>query len=205
MVHISMGSGHVCGIARKDLSVVCWGWNDLGQTDVPLNLSATAIASSRYHSCALDINKGVVCWGANRNNAAQPPLFLSVEGRFSGSLSPIASNLTDIAVSLYHSCVLGAQVNFIACWGADGIADGRATVPTGLIPISLSTGRSHTCTTNFNNAVQCFGDQTGFGLAPSGRFAGAAAALNVTCGIPLDTPAVVRILAAREASSIVSW
>jgi hypothetical protein len=127
--HISMGSGHVCGISRQNKRVVCWGWNDLGQTDVPFNLTATSVASSRYHSCALDVNTGVVCWGANRNNAAQPPLFLSSEGRSSGSLSDIASNLTDVATSLYHSCVLGVQVNFLACWGADGMNDGRATVP----------------------------------------------------------------------------
>ena len=189
--YISMGSGHVCGIARKDQKVVCWGWNDLGQTDVPLNLTATTVASSRYHSCALDVNIGVVCWGANRNNAAMPPAFLSVEGRYSGSFSSITANLTDIATSLYHSCVLGAQVNFLACWGAEGIADGRATVPTGFLPVSLSAGRSHTCTTNFNNAVQCFGEQMGYGSTPSARFAGTAAALNVTCGIPLDEPVVV--------------
>jgi hypothetical protein len=190
--HISMGSGHVCGIARNDSRVVCWGWNDLGQTDVPFNLTATTLSSSRYHSCALDVRIGVVCWGANRNNAAEPPTFLSAEGRFSGTFSAIAANLTDVSTSLYHSCVLGAQVNFLACWGAEGMSDGRASVPNGLLPISVSTGRSHTCTTNFNNALQCFGDQTGFGLLPSVRFAGAAAALNITCGIPLDVPDVVR-------------
>ena len=189
--HISMGSGHVCGISRKNKRVGCWGWNDLGQTDVPFNLTATAVASSRYHSCALDVNTGVVCWGANRNNAAQPPLFLSSEGRSSSSLSDIAANLTDVATSLYHSCVLGAQVNFLACWGAEGMTDGRATVPTGILPISVSTGRSHTCTTNFNNAVQCFGDSAGFGLSPKSRFVGTASTLNVTCGIPLDKSAVV--------------
>ena len=67
----------------------------------------------------------------------------------------------------------------------------RSQVPTGLLPISLSAGRSHTCTTNFNNAVQCFGDSTGYGSTPSARFAGTAAAMNVTCGIPLDEPVVV--------------
>jgi hypothetical protein len=72
------------------------------------------------------------------------------------------------------------------------MTDGRATVPTGILPISVSTGRTHTCTTNFNNAVQCFGDSSGFGLAPTARFAGTACTLNVTCGIPLDVPAVVR-------------
>jgi hypothetical protein len=126
--YLSMGSGHACGVARKDQRVVCWGWNDLGQTDVPFNLTATTVASSRYHSCALDVNTGVVCWGANRNNAALPPAFLSIEGRNTGTLSGIAANLTDIATSLYHSCVLGAQVNFLACWGAEGMTDGRASV-----------------------------------------------------------------------------
>jgi hypothetical protein len=116
-----------------------------------------------------------------------------------GSFSAIAANLTDVSTSLYHSCVLGAQVNFISCWGAEGMSDGRASVPNGLLPISVSTGRSHTCTTNFNNAMQCFGDPSGFGLLPSVRFAGAAAALNITCGIPLDVPAVVR----RRANAVV--
>jgi hypothetical protein len=71
------------------------------------------------------------------------------------------------------------------------MTDGRATVPTGILPISVSTGRSHTCTTNFNNAVQCFGDSAGFGLSPKSRFVGTASTLNVTCGIPLDKSAVV--------------
>jgi hypothetical protein len=49
------------------------------------------------------------------------------------------------------------------------MSDGRAAVPTGLIPISVSTGLQHTCATNFNNAVLCFGDESAFGVAPTAR------------------------------------
>eukprot|EP00943_MAST-04B_sp_MAST-4B-sp1_P001486 g1486.t1 len=75
----SMASGHrhVCGIARDEPRVYCWGANVKGQSNAPTDLGYVEVSAGSQHTCALKvINENrinvnnvekVVCWG-NYNN-----------------------------------------------------------------------------------------------------------------------------------------
>lgn len=60
---IAAGKSHSLGL-RADGTVVAWGHNDKGQTDVPSGLAGvTAIAAGMAHNLALRSDGSVVAWG----------------------------------------------------------------------------------------------------------------------------------------------
>jgi len=78
-VAISSGYKHTCAIL-DNASVSCWGWNDYGQlgdgtttdrntptqtSNLGTNLTAVAISSRAFHTCAILDNASVSCWGWN--------------------------------------------------------------------------------------------------------------------------------------------
>jgi alpha-tubulin suppressor-like RCC1 family protein len=59
-------------------SVVAWGRNNAGQTQVPAGLvNVIAVAGGDAHSLALNADGTVVGWGYNLNGQATPPAGLS--------------------------------------------------------------------------------------------------------------------------------
>jgi hypothetical protein len=59
-------------------TVVAWGWNNRGQTDVPADLSGVAaIAAGQYHTVALKSDGTVVAWGDNGFGQTTVPAGLS--------------------------------------------------------------------------------------------------------------------------------
>ena len=42
--------------------VVCWGYNDYGQTDVPPG-RYEAVSASATRTCAISKERDIVCWG----------------------------------------------------------------------------------------------------------------------------------------------
>ena len=70
---VATGTFH-CMTLRADTSVVAWGWNELGQCDVPIGLTNTvAIAAGVYHSVALTADGGIVTWGSNDEGQLDVP------------------------------------------------------------------------------------------------------------------------------------
>ncbi len=59
---VAAGSDHTC--ALDDTGVVCWGYNENGQTTVPSLNNPIRVSGGNVHSCALD-DTGAVCWGSN--------------------------------------------------------------------------------------------------------------------------------------------
>jgi hypothetical protein len=56
---------HSLGL-KADGSIVAWGRNDSGQTDVPSpNARFVAVAAGWYHSLGLKADGSIVAWGAN--------------------------------------------------------------------------------------------------------------------------------------------
>ena len=146
---ISVGATHVCAI--DDGGVRCWGSNQEGQSDVPINLqNPIAISSGAFHSCAVDDN-GLHCWG--RDYSRQ---------------QAVANDLTNIlavSASTGHTCVLND--NIIRCGGSNG--DGQSDVPLTLQnPIAISAGAQHTCAID-NSGVLCWGaNNYGQTIVPAG-------------------------------------
>jgi hypothetical protein len=91
---------------KRDGTVVAWGYNASGQTDVPAGLGGVrAIAAGAFHTVALKRDGTVVAWGANGNGETNVPaglrdvmaiaagnehtLALKSSYRFSGFLAPV--------------------------------------------------------------------------------------------------------------------
>lgn len=59
---VGVGSRHSC-VLKADQSVICWGDNGDGQTDVPSGLvGVVQVSVGAYHSCALQSDGVVACW-----------------------------------------------------------------------------------------------------------------------------------------------
>ena len=77
---ITTGTEHTCALLDDD-SVKCWGRGDEGQLGsgktndiisppsasivLGTNIDATAIASGKFHTCAILDNSSIKCWGSN--------------------------------------------------------------------------------------------------------------------------------------------
>ncbi|HAS81995.1 MAG TPA: hypothetical protein DCS43_04805, partial [Verrucomicrobia bacterium] len=60
---------------KSDGTIVGWGGNDDGQTDVPLpNADFVSVAAGWYHSLGLKSNGTIVAWGSNGVGQLDVPL-----------------------------------------------------------------------------------------------------------------------------------
>lgn len=101
-------------------TVVAWGKNDYGQTNVPPGLTdVIAVAAGSAHSLALKADGTVVAWGSNAAGQTNMPAGLT--------------NVISIAAGGDHSLALKADGTVVA-WGSSGKA--ATNVPPGLTSIA---------------------------------------------------------------------
>ncbi len=135
-------------------TVVAWGNNSSGQTNVPVGLSGvTAIAAGFYHTVALKNNGTVVAWGGNGNGQATIPAGLS------GVIAIAAGDVYTVAVK-GDGTVTG--------WGDNGF--GQLTIPAGLSGVmAVTAGRGHTVALKNNGTVVAWGrNEWGQASVPAG-------------------------------------
>jgi alpha-tubulin suppressor-like RCC1 family protein len=186
MVAVAAGEMHACALTAGG-GVKCWGKNDYGQlgngtddahsltpVDVQgLTSGVTAIASGRYHSCAVLTSGAVKCWGGNLygeqgigeyGNGAHVPA--DVMGLSSGVVGVSGGDSTTCA-----RLATGA----IKCWGrgSDGeLGDGESGfnvdkyLPTDVVSISagttvVSNGYGYTCAVVAGGA-KCWGSNLNY-------------------------------------------
>ena len=159
------GETHSCSI-RDDLTLVCWGNNQLGQTDAP-DGQYTAIAAGEIHTCAIRDDNTIACWGSGWDGKTDPP-----DGQF-----------TAIAAGGYHSCAIKTDAT-IACWGNNW--DGQTDAPSGTYT-AVAAGGYHSCAIRADATIACWGNNwEGQIDAPSGTYTAVAAGEAHSCAIRTD-------------------
>ena len=109
-------------------TVVAWGQNNYGQTNVPPGLTdVIAVAAGAAHSLALKADGTVVAWGSNYNGQTNVPANLT--------------NVIAIACGNYH-CLAVRNDGTVAAWGDN--TDGQTNIPSGLSNvIAVAGGRTY--------------------------------------------------------------
>ena len=113
---------------KSDGTVIAWGLNYSGQTDVPVGLTGVvAIAAGWTHSLALKSDGTVVAWGGDSFGQSAVPSGLT--------------GVTAIATRWNHNLALKSDGTVVA-WGMNNTA--QATVPAGLTGVTaISAGTNH--------------------------------------------------------------
>jgi hypothetical protein len=161
-------------------TVVAWGWNGDGQTNVPAGLSGvTAIAGGYTHTVALKSDGMVVAWRDNSYGKTNVPAGLSNVTAIAAGSHTLAlksngtvvawgdhgwgqttvpaglSNVTAIAAGLTHSVALKSDGTVLA-WGDNSY--GQTTVPAGLSGVTaIAGGGAHTVALKSDGTVMAWG------------------------------------------------
>jgi alpha-tubulin suppressor-like RCC1 family protein/sugar lactone lactonase YvrE len=138
-VGIVRGAVQMCGLGR---TVVAWGDNFYGQTNIPAGLSnVVAVAGGNLHSLALRSDGKVVAWGYNQYGQTNVP--------------PALEDVVAVAGGTSHSLALRNDGTVVA-WGQN--TSGQTNMPAGLGGVvAIAAGGSHSL------ALQSDGTVVGWG------------------------------------------
>ena len=127
---------------KSDGTVIAWGNNSSGQSNVPAGLSdVQAVAAGDHHSLALKSDGTVVAWGNNGYGQRSVPTGLS--------------GVEAIAAGGYHSLALKSDGTVIA-WGNN--SSGQSNVPAGLSDVqAIAAGSSHNLALKADGTVVAWG------------------------------------------------
>ncbi len=189
-VAISSGARHTCAIL-DDATVSCWGINDRGQlgdgtttdrstptqtSSLGTNLTAVAISTGQYHTCAILDDGSVSCWGwsgggrlGNRTGGS------NIKSTPTPTLS-LGANRTAVAISsgTDHTCAI-LDDGSVSCWGiisyvqhGNGVnvlnvkstPTPTSSLGTNRTAVAISTGERHTCALLDDASVSCWGDNS---------------------------------------------
>ena len=141
-VGVVSGGDHQIAIGK---TVVGWGNNAYGQTNVPVGLSnVVAVAAADTHSLALRSDGMVVAWGNNYYGQISVPTDLS--------------NVAAVACGGNYSLALKTDGTVVA-WGDDD--RGQSRVPNGLSNVvAVFGGRGYCLALKNDGTIVAWGDNT---------------------------------------------
>ena len=115
---VATGGGHTCAV-RADGRLICFGWNNEGQCDVPADLGPVlAVAAGAGHTCAVRADGQLICFGWNEKGLCDVP----------ADLGPVLA----VAAGQFHTCAVRADGRLI-CFGWNN--EGQCDVPADLGPV----------------------------------------------------------------------
>lgn len=125
-------------------TVIAWGDNRYGQTNVPPGLSnVVAIAAGEWHNLALKADGTLIAWGVN--NAGQRDIPSDLNN----------ANVVVIATGGYHNLAVKAD-GTVRAWGANEY--GQSTVPAGLSNVvAVAGGWTHSLALKADGTVIAWG------------------------------------------------
>jgi alpha-tubulin suppressor-like RCC1 family protein len=199
----------------------CWGGNSDGQLGNGTTLSSTvpddvcassgcppllsgvqAVATGRYHACALLAAGGVQCWGSNTNGQLGDGT--SDDSSLPVPVTGLSSGVASITGGSFHTCAVmtggGAK-----CWGGNAYGQlGNDTHVESNVPVdvcasngcpallsgvaSIAALRYHTCAVLQSGGVKCWGDNVD-GQLGTGNTTSADAPVDVCA--PAGCPALL--------------
>ncbi|MEO8703341.1 MAG: hypothetical protein ABI867_25060 [Kofleriaceae bacterium] len=165
---------HSCATGTNDRAL-CWGNNNHGQLDLPLEVIAALspigvlaeptiqVGVGKGHACTLLADGRVLCWGLN--DLAQTGSAALADQRAPVLVQGLVTS-TAIGIGFVHSCAL--DPTGVRCWGdnASGqlgndttMRSAVAVAVTGLAgPVAaVCGGLAHTCARLADGTVQCWG------------------------------------------------
>ena len=168
----------------ENLSLIGWGDNSRGQTNVPSGLTnAQAISAGGSHNMALLTDRSVVAWGDNAHGQTNVPSGLSgvqsisaggnhsLAMLFGGAVRAWGDNSrgqTNAPPGLAHVLGISAGSNHclallpdgsVAAWGDN--SHGQTNVPPGLAYVmSATAGGNHSLALLFDGSVIAWGDNS---------------------------------------------
>ena len=182
------GGSHTCALTVAG-GVKCWGSGLLGQVGdgafaerhtpvdvIGLASGATAIATGRFHSCAVTIGGGIECWGSNLSAQIGDN---SKTLRLVPTASSLDERVTAIAAGHWHTCAVTASGG-ARCWGEGAfgqIGDGASItrlVPTDVAGLGsgiagVTAGEHFGCAKTLAGGAKCWGSNA-FGQVGDGTF-----------------------------------
>jgi alpha-tubulin suppressor-like RCC1 family protein len=183
---LKIAGGAYHSLALKSAgSVVAWGSNSNGQTNVPAAAlsGVDAIAGGAYHSLALKSDGSVVAWGANGDGQINIPAGLS--------------GVISVAAGSSHSLALKSDGTLVA-WGHNNA--GQRNVPADLaLPVKgsrIAMGVTHALALKSDGGVVAWGaNDRGQSTVPSSAQSGV---VSVDAGY-------YHSLALKSDGSVVAW
>jgi len=213
--HFVASPGHVLAGG----TVVAWGKNNYGQTNIPPGLAnVIAVGAGFNHSLAVQEDGTVTAWGQNTHGESDVP--------------GAAVNVSSVDAGRYHSMALQNSGTVIA-WGYN--RHGQTSVPAGLSDATaIACGGYHSLALKNDGTVTAWGynayGQTDVPVAATGVVAVAAGSYHSIalrndgavlawggngdgqCTVPPQATGVVAIgcgryhtLAARQDGSVIAW
>ena len=196
-------NGDHCCALNSDALAVCWGRNNLGQTNAPSD-AFESIAVGWDHTCALKSDGSASCWGGNQWGQSNPPAGafevlvlgwkhtcgLKSDGSVEcwgdnnfGQCSPPQEVFASISAGDTHTCGLKNDGS-VLCWGKDD--DGQTSLPEGTLTM-VTTGDYHTCGLKIDGSVICWGDNSyGQSVPPETTFETISTGWYHNCGLKSD-------------------
>jgi hypothetical protein len=162
-------------------SLVAWGWNAYGQTNVPVDLSVGQISAGAYHNLALLRDGSVIAWGSGAQAIVPPGVTNVVQVAAGGSYSlalkrdgtvvawgddtagqtDVPSGVTNavrVAAGGSHGLAL-LRDGTVAAWGEN--TNGQCNVPLGLSNVvAIAAGNKHSLALRADGAVVAWGDNS---------------------------------------------
>jgi alpha-tubulin suppressor-like RCC1 family protein len=137
-------------VLRKDGSVVAWGFNSFGQTNVPSDLTnAIAIAAGDEHTLALRADGTVAAWGAGLEDSG-------AYGQYGQCLIPYGlEGVAAFAAGSWHSVALRSN-GTVVIWG--DYRFGQRPLPANLGSVTaIAAGDYHTLALKSDGTVVAWG------------------------------------------------
>lgn len=202
--HVSAGQYHTCGLTNEG-SLLCWGSNSSGQTDIPTNQTFIQVSAGGGHTCGVKADGMLICWGWNGRGQTDVPAdqtFTQVSAgngytcglTTDSSLScwgstlygqvdtPAGPSFTQVSAGGYHICGLTTDGSLL-CWGDNTY--GQTDVPADQSFMEISAGAGHTCGLKATGSLLCWGNNDlGQSNVPIDQaFIHVSAGFRHTCGL----------------------